>query len=160
MEIRARLWPGLRTRSIWFEVMLALLSSSAVAIGAAAPEPQLVPDWALIVLGVLQVVTLVLFRRRAPLLPFVVSAVLAVVSPALTVGLLITSYAVGRYVGRWPLRIGAAVVGAIALVQPWTIGTANEAVGALGGVALAIVLPGAVGIWQRTRTLLLAALRD
>src|SRR6185312_6600297 len=65
-----------------------------------------------------------------------------------------------RYVGRWPLRIAAGVIGAVAVAQPWSIGTVDEAVSGLGGILLAIVLPGALGIWQRTRALLLAALRD
>ncbi|MGY1601850.1 sensor histidine kinase [Geodermatophilus sp. SYSU D00815] len=161
MGIRARLWPGLRARSIWFDGFIALLAQATVVLGAVTPEPQqLLPDIPLIALGVLQALTLFLFRRRAPLVPFAVSAVLSVVTPALTAGLLLTSYAVGRYVGRWPLRVGAALVGGLVIVQPWTIGTANEAVGAIGGTAIAVVLPGALGIWQRTRALLLEALRD
>ncbi|MGY1809875.1 sensor histidine kinase [Blastococcus sp. SYSU D00669] len=161
MRIRARFWPGLPTRSIWFEAVLALLSTATVAIGAASPETeQLLPDGPLLVLGLLSTVTLFLFRRSAPLVPFAVSAVLAVVLPPLSLGMTLTAYAVGRYEGRWPLRIGAGVVGAISLIQPWTIGTANEAVGAIGGTALAIVLPAALGIWQRTRALLLEALRE
>ncbi|WP_448626100.1 sensor histidine kinase [Geodermatophilus sp. URMC 64] len=160
MGIRARLWPGLRTRSIWFEAGLALLSTSVVAVGAAAPEPQLLPDVPLVVLGVLQTLALLLFRRRAPLVPFVLSAVLAVVSAPLTVALLITAYAVGRYTPRWPLRIGAAVVGAVAVVQPWALSGLDQWIGSIGAAALVIVLPGAVGIWQRTRALLLVALRE
>ncbi|MGY1620389.1 sensor histidine kinase [Geodermatophilus sp. SYSU D00691] len=161
MRIRARFWPGLSTRSIWFEGALALLSTATVAIGAASPETeQLLPDGPLLVLGLLSTVTLFLFRRSAPLVPFAASAVLAVVLPPLSLGMTLTAYAVGRYEGRWPLRIGAGVVGAISLIQPWTIGTANEAVGAIGGTALAIVLPAALGIWQRTRALLLEALRE
>ena len=47
-------------------------------------------------------ITLFLFRRSAPLVPFLVAAALAVLSPAVTIAVPLTSYAVGRYVGRWP----------------------------------------------------------
>ncbi|NYJ05575.1 sensor histidine kinase [Petropleomorpha daqingensis] len=161
MEIRARLFPGFRTRSIWFDGVVALLGTSTIAVGVLTPDADLLlPDAVLIALGVLQALALFLFRRRAPLVPFVLSAVLAAASTALTAGLLLTAYAVGRYVGRWPLRIAAGVVGAVAVAQPWSIGTVDGAVSGLGGILLAIVLPGALGIWQRTRALLLAALRD
>jgi signal transduction histidine kinase len=161
MNLRTRLWPGLSTRSIWFEVVPALIASVTVAVDALIAEPgQVVPDAVLIAAGVLQAVALLLFRRRAPLIPFLVSAVLAVLSPVPTVGLLLTGYAVGRYVAGWPLRIAAGLVGALAVVQPWTTGSATELSSALGGVGLVIVLPGALGIWQRTRASLLEALRE
>jgi len=161
MEIRARLFPGFRARSIWFDAVVALLGTSTIAIGVLSPDADLLlPDPVLIALGVLQALSLFLLRRRAPLVPFALSAVLAAASSALTAGLLLTAYAVGRYVGRWPLRIAAGVLGAVAVAQPWSIGTVDEAVSGLGGILLAIVLPGALGIWQRTRALLLAALRD
>ncbi len=161
MGIRARLWPGLGARSIWFEAILALAASATVAVGAATPEAgQLVSDQVLVAGGVLQVLTLFLFRRRAPLIPFMVSAVLSALAPVLTLGFLLTSYAIGRYAGRWPVRVLAGVVGAIALLQPWTIETFGEAAGALSGVGLVLVLPGALGMWQRTRALLVDALRE
>ena len=160
MRLRDRVWPGLAPRSIGFEVLLALAGSATVAIGVATPEAGLAPDAVLVTGGVLLVLTLLLFRRSAPVVPFAVSAVLGALVPALVVGMLLTSYAVGRYEGRWAVRVPAAVLGAVALVQPWAIGTANEAVGALGGLAMALVLPAALGIWQRTRAQLLAALRE
>ncbi|MGY1735860.1 sensor histidine kinase [Geodermatophilus sp. SYSU D00684] len=160
MGIRERVWPGLRARSVGFEALVALASAATVTVGVVTPEARLAPDAVLVAGGVLLVLTLFLFRRSAPVVPFVVSAALTALVPALSVGLLLTAYAVGRYDGRWPVRVVAGVLGAVALVQPWTIGTANEAVGALGGVALALVLPAALGIWQRTRAQLLAALRE
>ncbi|MGY1747257.1 sensor histidine kinase, partial [Blastococcus sp. SYSU D00695] len=160
MRLRDRVWPGLRARSIWFEVLLALLSTVTVVLGVVTPEARLAPNPVLVVGGALLVTTVLLLRRRAPLVPFVVSAVLGALVPAITAGMLVTAYAVGRYESRWPVRAVAGVVGAVAIVQPWTVGTANEAVGALGGVAIALVLPAALGIWQRTRALLLVALRE
>lgn len=160
MGIRDRVWPGLRTRSIWFEVLLALVSTGTVVIGVATPEARLAPDAVLVTGGVLLVLTLLLFRRSRPVVPFLVSAALGALVPALTVGVLLTAYAVGRYEGRWRVRVPAAVLGAVAVAQPWSVGRLDEAVGAVGGVAIALVLPAAVGIWQRTRAELLAALRE
>ena len=160
MRIRERFWPGLRARSIGLEALVALASTATVVVGVVTPEARLTPDAVLVTGGVLLVGTLFLFRRSAPVVPFVVGAVLGALVPALTIGMLLTAYAVGRYEGRWPVRIAAAVVGAVALVQPWAIGTEDEAVGALGAVAIALVLPAALGIWQRTRAALLAALTE
>jgi signal transduction histidine kinase len=154
------MWPGLPARSIWLEVALALLSSASIAFGAATPDSGPLPRLLLGVGALLLGVLIALYRRRAPLVPFALSAALAATNPALTAGILISAYAVGRYEPRWPVRIGAGVVGAVALSQPWNIGTANEAVGGLGAIALALVLPGAIGIWQRTRAELLDALRE
>jgi signal transduction histidine kinase len=105
-------------------------------------------------------VLLFLFRRSAPLVPLLVCAALAVVTASFSAALLITAYAVGRYADRWPLRWAAAVIGAVAVFQPWRLVSGNEAVGAVGAVAVVVVLPGAIGIWLRTRDELLAALRD
>ncbi|MGX5655918.1 sensor histidine kinase [Geodermatophilus nigrescens] len=160
MGSRRRIWPGLRARSIGFEAFVALLGAGTVTVGVVTPEARLTADAVLLVGGLLLVATLFLFRRSAPVVPFVVSAVLGVLVPALGVGMLLTAYAVGRYEGRWPVRGAAGVLGTVALVQPWAIGTPDEAVGALGGVAIALVLPAALGIWQRTRAQLLAALRE
>ncbi|MGY1815554.1 sensor histidine kinase [Blastococcus sp. SYSU D00820] len=160
MRLRDRVWPGLGARSLWFEALVALLGTGTVAIGVVTPEARLVADATLVGGGVVLVVSLFLFRRSTPLVPFAVSAVLGALVPALTVAMLLTAYAVCRYVGRWSVRIGAGVVGAVALTRPWTLGTRDEAVGALGAIALVLVLPGAIGVWQRTRALLLAALRD
>ena len=156
MGLRARLWPGLGPRSVGFEVALALLGTVAVGLSAAAPGSG-AP--AVVVPGtVLLVVTLALLRRRAPLVPFAIGAVLSALSPAVTVASLFTAYAVGRYEARWPVRTAAAVVGAVAVAQPWTLGTADEWVGAVGGALVTVLLPGALGAWARTRAELVAAL--
>jgi signal transduction histidine kinase len=160
MRLRDRVWPGLRTRSIWFDLGVALFSGSTVVIGAASPAPTPLPEAVYLAAAVLMVLLLWAFRRRAPLVPFAVTAVLTAFSPPVTVGMLITTYAVGRYVPRWPPRIAAGVVGFVAALQPWTLSTFTEWVGALSGATLVVVLPGALGVWQRTRALLLAALRD
>ncbi|TFV62070.1 UNVERIFIED_ORG: sensor histidine kinase [Bacillus sp. AZ43] len=160
MGLRDRIWPGLGARSLWFEAHVALTATATIAIGVATPEAGLVPDAVLVIGSLLLVATLFLFRRSAPLIPFAVSAALGAVIPALSVGMMLTTYAVGRYVGSWPVRIGAAVVGAVALARPWDIDTGSEAVGALGTIALVIVLSGSLGIWQRTRAQLLDALRE
>jgi signal transduction histidine kinase len=154
------MWPGLPARSIWLEVALALFSSATVVLGAATPESGVVPDLALGLGALLLALLLLVFRRRAPLIPFAVSAALSAASPAVTAGMMLTSYAVGRYVQRWPVRIAAALVGAAAVLQPWALHSLNEWVGGIGGFAIVVVLPGALGIWQRTRVQLLDALRE
>ncbi len=160
MTLRDRLWPGLRARSIWLEAFLALLSLGTVVAGAATPEARIVGDVVLGLGAAVLTLLLLLFRRRAPLLPFALSAAVSLVSPALTAGMVITAYAVGRYVDRWPVRIGAGIVGGVAVAQPWTLGGWNQWVGGIAGVALVIVLPGALGVWQRTRAALVAALTE
>jgi signal transduction histidine kinase len=158
MGLRARLWPGLGSRGVAFEVALPLLGAAAVAVSAASPGSG---PLAVVVPGtVLLVVALVLLRRRAPLVPFAVGAALSAISPAVTVAGLVTAYAVGRYEGRWPVRAGAAVVGALAIAQPWTLSTATEVIGAAGAVTFVVLLPGALGAWARTRAELVAALTD
>jgi signal transduction histidine kinase len=158
MGFRARVWPGLRTRSIWFEVGLAALGT--VAIGLATVTPADAPH-ALLVTGVaLLFVALVVFRRRAPLLPFLVAAALAAIAPGLTVGMPIAAYAVGRYVPRWPVRSAAAVVGSIALLQPWAPPTLNELVNRGATAAVLVVLAGGIGVYVRIRAELLAALHE
>ena len=165
MGIRARFWPGLRTRSIWFEAFVALIGTVSIAVGAAAGEtPGSWPAAFAAVAGTVMAVALFLFRRSVPLLPFALAAALTAISPAdapaVTVGIAITCYSVGRYVGRWPVRIAAATVAALAFVHPWAPGTLDEFVSNIAGVAVVVVLPGMVGVWVRTRALLLAALRD
>ena len=108
------------------------------------------------ILGIL----LLLFRRRAPLIPFAASVVLAAGSSAVAIGVLLTCYAVARYIADWRIRIAAGVVAAVAVTQAWTIDSANEAFASLGGAALVVLLPGAVGAWARTRADLLAALTE
>src|SRR5206468_3779810 len=81
-------------------------------------------------------------------------------SPALNGALTPLSYAVGRYVGRWPVRAVAAVAGTVVVAEPWTGGEAGEQVSRWLGGAVLVLLPGAVGVYRRTRALLLAALRD
>ncbi|MGK5112536.1 sensor histidine kinase [Geodermatophilus sp. CPCC 205506] len=158
MGLRARFWPGLRTRSIWLEAAIALAATVVVAVGAAAPDAG--PLGVVLPLGAALAVLLFLFRRTRPLLPFAVAALEAALSPVASIGVLVTSYAVGRYVGGWPQRAVAAVAGAVAVTRPWSLGTLNEAAGAVGGAVLVVVLPGALGAWARTRAQLLAALRE
>jgi signal transduction histidine kinase len=160
MGIRARLWPGLSTRGIWLEVVLALLGTLLVGINVGTSDLDWLPVGGVFagtaVLGVL----LLLFRRRAPLIPFVVSVFLAAVSTAVAIGILLTCYAVARYIADWRIRIAAGVVAAIAVTQAWGIDSANEAFASLGGAAVVVLLPGALGAWARTRSDLVAALTE
>ena len=105
-------------------------------------------------------VLLLTLRRRAPFVPFLLSAVLSVLSPAINGALTPLSYAIGRYDGRWPARFVAAVAGVVVVAQPWAGGEAGEQVSRWLGGAVLVLLPGAVGVYVRTRALLLAALRD
>jgi signal transduction histidine kinase len=162
MGLRARIWPGLRTRSIWFELHVALFSGLAIGLGAAAPGGE-GPFVGVVLAGsVVLVVLLFLFRRSHPVVPFVVSAVLAALSPFVTVGVPVAAYAVGRYDGRWAVRVPAAVLGVVAIAQPWMWGSepVSLVVGALASGALTVLLPGAVGAYLRTRAELMVALRE
>jgi signal transduction histidine kinase len=160
MSIRQRLWPGLRARSIWLEVLLAALSTVAVSAGAAAGDRGPVPVAGFAVLDALVFVLLLTLRRRAPFPALLVVAALSVLSPAINGGLTVLSYAVGRYVGRWPARIVAAVAGVVVVAEPWSGGAVGDQFSRWIGGAVLVLLPGAVGIYVRTRSLLLQALRD
>jgi signal transduction histidine kinase len=160
MGLRARIWPGLRTRGIWLELGLALLGTAVVTAGGLTGDRGPVSAAVFAVLTAVVFVLHLTLRRRFPLLPFLGSAVLSVLSPGLNGFLLLLAYAVGRYVGRWPQRIAAAAVGVVVVAEPWAGGPAGEQVSRwLGGIVL-VVLPGAIGVYVRTRHLLLAALRE
>ena len=58
------------------------------------------------------------------------------------------------------MRIGAAVLGTVAVARPWALETVEEVAGVLGAAVLVVVLPGALGAWARTRAELLAALTE
>jgi signal transduction histidine kinase len=152
---------SLPRRSKWFEAGLALIGCIGVVVGASdtsigAP----IPEGALLIgLPVLALATW-LYRRTLPMLPFVIAALLTGLSPAVTVALIVMSYAVGRYEPRWSLRWTAAVLGMLAMSVPVEAPTAELVVGGIVGGAFAVLLPGVVGIWVRTRAELLAALRE
>jgi signal transduction histidine kinase len=161
MGIRERVWPGLDPRGVWLEAALALVGGAAVLVDAVTDDPDPVVPAGVLLLGAAGLATLMLlFRRSHPIVPFAVSTALAAVSAPALVAEMLTAYAVGRYVGRWPVRIGAAAVGALSVMQPWRLGTFSAWVGALGTFGLVVVLPGALGLWQRTRAVLLATLRE
>jgi signal transduction histidine kinase len=152
---------SLRRRSKWLEAGLALVGCIGVVVGASdpalgAPIPE---GYLLLALPVLAV-AMWFYRRTLPILPFVLSALLVGLSPAVIVALSITSYAVGRYEPRWPVRIAAAVLGMLAVAVPVEEPTWELVLGGIVGGAFAVLLPGIVGVWVRTRAELLGALRD
>jgi len=160
MRLRARIWPGLRTRGIVLDVALALLSTVAVSAGAATGDRGAVSIAVFAVLSVVVFVLTLTLRRRAPFWPFLLSALLSLLSPALNGALTVLGYAVGRYDGRWPTRIAAALTGIVVVARPWDGGPAGEQFSRWLGGAVLVLLPGAVGIYVRTRAQLLSALRE
>jgi signal transduction histidine kinase len=160
MRLRARIWPGLRTRGIVLEFAIAVPSTVAIGAGAATGDRGPVSIALFSVLTAVVFVLLLTLRRRAPLVPYLASAVLSVLSPAINGALTPLSYAVGRYVGRWPSRITAALAGMLVVARPWDGGPVGDQFSRWLGGAVLVLLPGAVGIYVRTRALLLQALRD
>ena len=160
MRLRERIWPGLRPRSVWLEFALALLSTVAISAGGATDDrgPVSVPVFA--GLTAVTFVLMLTMRRRAPLVPFLLSALVSVLSPAINGALVVLGYATGRYDGRWPARIAAALTGVLVVAEPWSGGPAGEQVSRWLGGAVLVLLPGAVGSYVRTRAQLLAALRE
>jgi signal transduction histidine kinase len=159
MAVRTSLQLGLSRRAVALEAVLALLGAAAIGVGTGAPEGA--PPLALGIAGSLLLGGLLfLFRRTAPIVPFALSVLLVAFAPAVSVEVLITAYAVGRYERRWPLRTAAAVVGILAVGQPWTAGQEPELIGAFAGGALSVLLPGAVGAWVLTRADLMTALEE
>ena len=162
MAVRTSLQLGLSRLALAGEAALALLGAVVIAVGTNAPEAAqpLVPVPVLYAGTGLLAVLVFLLRRTAPLAPFALSVLLAVVSPTVSIALLITSYAVGRYVRRWPLRAIAGAVGFLAVTQPWLFDSIEIAVGAVVGAAFVVLLPGAVGAWVLTRSDLMTALHE
>jgi signal transduction histidine kinase len=160
MRLRERVWPGLRTRGIVLEFVLAVLSTVAISAGAATGDRGPVSVAVFAALSALTFVLLVTLRRRAPFWPFLLSALISVLSPAINGALTPLSYAVGRYDGRWSARITAAITGVLVVARPWDGGPAGEQFSRWLGGAVLVLLPGAVGIYVRTRAQLLAALRE
>src|SRR5919112_321134 len=110
---------SLPRRSKWLEAGLALVGCIGVVVGASDPSIGApLPEGALLIGLPVLALAMWLYRRTLPILPFVIAAVLAVLSPAVTVALLLTAYAVGRYEPRWPVRWGAAAVGMVAMTLP------------------------------------------
>src|SRR4051794_1349753 len=160
MRLRARIWPGLRMRGIVLEFALALLSTVAISAGGATGDRGPVSVAVFSVLAAVVFVLMLTLRRRAPFWPFLLSALLSLLSPAINGALTVLGYAVGRYDGRWPARIVAAVAGTLVVARPWDGGPAGDQVSRWLGGAVLVLLPGAVGIYVRTRAQLLAALRE
>jgi signal transduction histidine kinase len=160
MGIRARLWPGLSLRGISLEVFLAAISAVAITLSDRSPDDGALPVPAGIAGTVVLGLLLLFLRRRAPLIPFAFSALLTALGPWASLAVLITAYAVGRYEPRWPVRVAAAVVGLVSVIQPWTVDSLNETFGAVAGGLLAVVLPGAIGAWAHTREKLVTALTE
>jgi len=160
MRLRERIWPGLRARGVVLELALALLSTVAVSAGAATGDRGPVSVALFSVLALVVFVLMLTLRRRAPFWPFLLGAVLSLLSPAINGSLTVLGYAVGRYDGRWRARIAAAISGVLVVARPWDGGPAGEQVSRWLGGAVLVLLPGAVGIYVRTRAQLLAALRE
>ena len=160
MRLRALLWPGLSTRSIWFEALIALLGGFSVSAVSWGPGASGVSAVIASVASSAVGLSLLFFRRRAPLVPFLLAAVLGAVTPDIGGSLPLSAYAVGRYTNRWPARATAAVTGSVAVSQFWTGPSLGETIGALATVAFFVLLPGAIGAWVRARADLMVALRE
>lgn len=158
MTLRDRLWPGLDTRAVWLEVHVAVTTAAVMAFEVAAVNPGPLGSLLLILAAVALGVLLLLFRRRVPLVPFAGGAALSAVS--ISTGLLVSAYAVARYVSSWRTLAVAGGIGSVLALRPWEHETRSDWIGGVGTAALLVLLPGALGVWQRTRAELLAALRD
>ena len=158
MTLRDRLWPGLGARGVWLELHIAVTCAAVMAFEVAAVNPGPLGSLLLILAGVALGFLLLFFRRRAPLVPFAVGAALSAIS--ISTGLLVSAYAVARYVSSWRTLAVAGGIGSLLALRPWEHETRNDWIGGVGTAALLVLLPGALGVWQRTRAELLAALRD
>ncbi|MGY1845143.1 sensor histidine kinase [Modestobacter sp. SYSU DS0875] len=160
MRVRERIWPGLDARGIGLEALLAGLAVVLTAsdFGTIAP-PELGLVAAAVATG-LMALTLLLFRRSRPAVPFAVCVVSTALGLSPTAPWLVASYAVGRYSGSWWVRGGAGFAGAVAIAvaaDPITVGGWTIVVAVTGVI---VALPAALGIWQRTREQLLRVLQE
>ncbi|MCZ2858678.1 sensor histidine kinase [Blastococcus sp. VKM Ac-2987] len=158
MSLRDRLWPGVTTRGVWLELHVAGTCAALVAFEVAAIDPGSLGSLLLVLTGVAFGVLLLVLRRRAPLVPFALGAALSAID--ISTGALVAAYAVARYVSSWRTLAVAGTVGSLAALQPWEHQTPDEWVGGIATAALLVVLPGALGVWQRTRAELITALRS
>jgi len=158
MAIRTSL--RLPRRSIALEVVIASISGLSVSAVSWGSQPDVLPVPLVATASMALAVLLFLLRRTAPLAPFLVAAALSALSPDIGGALPITAYAVGRYSGRWPVRIAAAVAGAVAVTRLWLVPELDDALNALATVAFVVLLPGAVGAYVRTRADLMDALQS
>jgi signal transduction histidine kinase len=147
-------------RSLALEVVIAVLSGLSVRAVSLTSDRIQVPLTLVWTGSVLVAVAVLLLRRTAPLIPFLGAAALAAVSPGISGALPITAYAVGRYSARWPVRVFAAVAAAVVLTRPWAAPELDDVLGGLASTAFAVLLPGAIGAWVRTRAELLEALTE
>jgi signal transduction histidine kinase len=159
MRLRTAL--QLPARSVAFEALVAVLSGFSVSAVSWAPgdAPQ-VPLPVAITASVALALLLFLFRRTAPLVPFLLAAALGAFQPVVGGALPLAAYAVGRYSGSWAVRTVAGVAGSVAVSQLWTDQSVGELVGGVATIAFIVLLPGAIGAWVRTRAELLEALTE
>jgi signal transduction histidine kinase len=147
-------------RSLALEVVIAVFSGLSVRAVSVTPDRFQVPAGVVWGGSLLLAVAVLLLRRTAPLVPFLGAALLAVVYPGLSGALPITAYAIGRYTAHWPVRILAAVIGAVALTRVWDQPDVENVLGGLASTAFTVLLPGAIGAYVRTRAELLVALTE
>ncbi|MGY1751045.1 sensor histidine kinase [Modestobacter sp. SYSU DS0511] len=160
MRLRDRIWPGLSARGIAREVLLAGLGVALTGSGFGTLDPSTMDLAGIAVATALMALTLLLFRRTQPAIPFAVCAVSAALGFSPTAPWLLASYAVGRYSGSWWVRGGAGLGGTIAIAlvaDPVTLGGWTIVAAATGAI---IALPAALGTWQRTREQLLRVLQE
>ena len=151
-----RLLPRLGGRALALELALALLSLGGVYLGLASEHSWTAQLWS----GAAAALLLLLLRRTAPLAPFAAGAALSTVDVNLSTPLVLGAYAVGRFTGSWWVRALAGGIGCAAVLIGSQRSQSIDFVSALVQAALLLVLPAALGVWQRTREELLTALRS
>ncbi len=102
----------------------------------------------------------VLVRRRFPLWLLAAAVLAGVLSGDASAVLPFGAYAVVRYAP--PTRVRWVVLGVAAVIAlaPWQFTTFNETLNNVLIVIVLLVLPAVLGLWVRTRSELLVALRD
>jgi signal transduction histidine kinase len=147
-------------RSLALEVVIAVLSGLSVRAVSVTPDRFTVSP-ALVFTGSVALAVLVfLLRRTMPLVPFLAAVALGVVSLGASGALPLTAYAVGRYTAGWPVRVITAVAGAAVLTRFWAAPDVENIFGGLASTAVAVLLPGAIGAYVRSRAELMTALTE
>ena len=147
-------------RSLALEAGIAVLSGLSVRAVSVTPDRFTVSPALVWTGSVLLAVAVFLLRRSAPLVPFLGAAVLGVVSLGASGALPVTAYAVGRYTAGWPARVLAGVVGTAVLTRFWAQPDVENLLGGLASAGVAVLLPGAVGAYVRSRADLMTALTE
>jgi signal transduction histidine kinase len=150
------------TRRSWVldgALAAAVLVASIASVTTRVPAPSDLRSAAMIGTGALAAAG-VLFRRRFPLWLLAAATLDGVVGGEVSASVPFAAYAVTRYGPGGRIRWIALSVAGLVGLAPWGFTSGTETLNHILIVIVLLVLPAVLGLWVRTRSDLIAALRD